>query len=107
MYALTQGEAKAGISQVVVGQISIAHTSVYALIDSGASHSFVSAMFVKKFDMEPILLGEACVFSLPSRETLTLQFSFKKVPDKVAGRELLVDLIVLEMVDYNVILGMD
>ena len=56
---------------MVAGKISIAHTSTCALIDSGASHSFVSAMFVKKLDMEPVLLGEACVVSLPSGETLT------------------------------------
>ena len=84
VYALTQGEVEAGTSQVVAGQISIAHTSTYALIDSGASHSFVSAIFVKKLDMELILLGEACVVSLPSGETLTSRFSFKKVPIKVA-----------------------
>ena len=64
-------------------------------------------MFVKKLDMEPIFLGEACVVSLPSRETLTSQFIFKEVPIKVAGRELLVDLIVLKMVDYDAILSMD
>ena len=65
MYALTQGEAEVGTSKVVVGQISIAHTSAYTLIDSRASHSFVSAIFVKKLDMELIFLGEICVVSLP------------------------------------------
>ena len=48
-----------------------------------------------------------CVVSLPSGETLTSQFSFKEIHVKVVGRELPVDLIVLEMVDYDVILGMD
>ena len=48
-----------------------------------------------------------CNVSLPSGENLTSQFSFKVVPVKVAGRELPLDLIVLEMVDYDVILGMD
>ena len=72
VYALTQKETEAGTSQVVAGQISIVHTSAYALIASGASHSFVSVMFVKKLDMEPILLGETCVVSLYSGETLTL-----------------------------------
>ena len=91
----------------MAGQISIAHTFAYTLIDSGTSRSFVSAVFVKKLDMEPVLLEEMCVVSLPSRENLTLRFSFKEVPVKVAGRKFLVDLIVLKMVDYNVILGMD
>ena len=38
---------------------------------------------------------------------MTSRFIFKEMPIKVAGRELLVNLIVLEMVDYDVILGMD
>ena len=107
VYTLTQEEAEASTSQVVAGQITIAHTSTFTLIDSGASYSFVFAMFIKKLDMETILLGEACVVSLPLGETLTSRFSFKEVPAKVTGKELPVDLIVLEMVDYNVILGLD
>ena len=107
VYALTQGEAEAGTSKVVAGQISIVYTSAYTLIYSGVSHSFVSATFVKKLDMVHVLLDEVCIVSLPSGENLTSRFSFNDVPLKVAGRELLVDLIVLEMVDYDVILGMD
>ena len=68
---------------------------------------FVSAGFVKELDMEIVLLDEVCVVYLPSWENLSSRFSFKKVPIKVAGREFLLDLIVLEIVDYNVILGID
>ena len=68
---------------------------------------FVSARFVKKLDMETVLLYDVCVVSLPSWENLISRFSFKKVPVKVVGREFPIDLIVLEMVDYNVILGID
>ena len=106
MYALSQGEAKAGTSKVVASQISIVHISAYTLIDSGASHLFVSVTFVNKLDIVPDLLDEMCIVSLPSGENLTSQFSFKVVLIKVAGRELSVDLIVLE-IDYDVILGMD
>ena len=62
-------------------------------------------MFVKKLDKEPVLLGEACVVSLPLGEILTSQFGFKEIPVKVTGKELPVDLIVLKMVDYDVILA--
>ena len=90
----------------MAGQISIAHASVYALIDSGALHSFVSALFVKKLDMEPMTLEEICVVSLPSGENLISRFSFKDVLVKVARTRLPIDLIVLEMVDYSETLGM-
>ena len=76
---MTQGEAEADTSKVVAVQISIAHISAYTLIDSIVSYSFVSTTFVKKLDMVPDLLDEACVVSLPSGENLTSQFSFKVV----------------------------
>ena len=42
-----QEEAEAGTSKVMVGQISIAHTSAYILIDSRASNSFMSTNFLR------------------------------------------------------------
>ena len=92
---------------MVTGQISIAHTSAYTLIDSGASYSFVSASLFKKLDIMPDLLNEACVVSLASGKNLTSRFNFKVAPVKIAGRELPIDLIILEMVDYDVLLGMN
>ena len=67
----------------------------------------MSAIIIKKLDVNTVLFDEVCVVSLPSGENLTLRFSFKEAPIKVVGRELPIDLIVLEMEDYDVILGMD
>ena len=53
-----------GTSQMVEGQISIAHTFAYTLIDSRDLHSFMSAVFVKKLDVEPVMLEEVCVVSM-------------------------------------------
>ena len=64
-------------------------------------------MFIKKLELKPVVLEEICMVSLPSGENLASRFSFKEVTVKVAGRELPVDLIILEKVDYDVILGMD
>ena len=67
----------------------------------------MSALFVRKLNMEPVLLDKVSIFSLPSGENLASNFVFKGVPVKVTGRELPVDLIVLERVDHDAILGMD
>ena len=53
-----------------------------------------------------VLLKEVCVVSLLSGENLTLRFSFEEVPVKVTGRRFLANLVVLEMVDCSVVLGM-
>ena len=52
-----------------------------------------------------MLLGKVCAVSLPSGKNLTSRFSFKEVPIKVTGRRFLVDSIVLEIVEYTMILG--
>ena len=104
---MTQGQAETSTSNVIASQISTAYTSTYTLIDSGASYSFVFASFIKKLDMVPELPDDVCSISLSSREKLTSRFIFKVVPIKIVGRELPIDLIFLETVDYDVIFGMD
>ena len=56
--------------------------------------------------MELVLLGEVYVVSLPSGEKLTSRFSFKEVQVKVTGRRLSINLIMLEIVDSSMVLGM-
>ncbi|GMN59968.1 hypothetical protein TIFTF001_029060 [Ficus carica] len=46
IYAYTKGDAEAGTSHVVTGQISITTYDAIALFDSSATHSFVSLEFV-------------------------------------------------------------
>ena len=45
--------------------------------------------------------------SLPSGEVLFSTYWLKHVPVLISDRELYVDLVVLQMYDYDVILGMD
>ena len=42
IYAYIRGDAKAGISTVVTGQLLVANYDAYALFDSGVTHSFIS-----------------------------------------------------------------
>ena len=107
MYALTQMEVEIGTSNVVANQISIANTSADTLINSRASHSFVFDSFIQKLDMFPKLLDDVCNISFPWGKKLPSWFSLKAVHVKIDGKELPIDLIVLEMVDYDVVLGMD
>lgn len=84
---------------MVSGQITIAQASAYALIDSSTSYSVITTIFVKKMNCEPEVLDEVCQISLPSGENLLSQFCFKAVNVIISGRDLAVDLIVLEMCD--------
>ena len=94
-------------SNVVSSQISLANALAYALIDSEASHSFIAASFIKKFGIVPEILSDVCSVSLPSGENIVLWFCFKAIPIKITGCNLAADLLVLEMIDYDVMLGID
>ncbi|GMN22409.1 hypothetical protein TIFTF001_043511 [Ficus carica] len=54
IYAYTKGDAEAGTSHVVTGQISIATFDAIVLFDSGATHSFISVEFALKIGRESI-----------------------------------------------------
>ena len=59
-----------------------------------------------KLVMGLVLLEGMCVVSLHSRENFTSRFSFTEVQVKVTGRGLPVNLIMLEIVDSSMVLGM-
>ena len=77
----------------------MADTIAYALIDFGASHSFIAATFAKKLGRVLDKLEEVCGMSLPSRDSLKSQSWFREIPIVICGRGLYVHLIILEMYD--------
>ncbi|KAL5541376.1 hypothetical protein UlMin_042467 [Ulmus minor] len=107
IFTLTQDEVNAGSSNVVTGQISIAGSYAYTLIDSGASHSFASSTFVDKLSVPYEKMSNALNIILPSGDVLLSTYWLKETPIKISGQELYVDLIILEIKDFDVILGMD
>lgn len=92
---------------MVIGQLSIANHDALTLFDSGASHSFASCVFAKKLGHGKDMIDQTFRTTLPSREILLSDFWLRHVPIIIVGREFYVDLVILEIVDYNVILGMD
>ncbi|KAL5537815.1 hypothetical protein UlMin_045897 [Ulmus minor] len=100
-------EAEAGPSSVVAGQLSIAGISAYTLIDSGATHSFVSPAFTERSDRVIDKIEGVFTTMLPSGAVMLSNKWLRDMPIIVDDRELNVNLVVLEMHDYDVILGMD
>ena len=106
VFALTQAEADASPS-VVSGNILIAGIPTNALIDSGATHSFASLKYVRKLGRPLDNLNVRYSVSLPSGELMNSDKIIRGCTVLIDGRELFVDLIVLDMPGYDVILGMD
>ena len=98
---------EAGPSEVVTGQISVDKISAKILVDSGATHSFVSKKFARKLNRPLEKLGGMFGTALPSGEVLLSTHWLRALPLFIDGKELYVNLIVLDMNDFDIILGMD
>ncbi|CAH9101779.1 unnamed protein product [Cuscuta epithymum] len=92
---------------VVTGQILVLNKYANVLFDTGATHSFVSLEFARPLATRQDKLDYKFTTALPSGEIMLSTHWLRAVPMSIAGRELFVDLIVLNMKDYDVILGMD
>ncbi|XP_017227640.2 uncharacterized protein LOC108203314 [Daucus carota subsp. sativus] len=106
IFAITQADADAS-NTVVSGNITIDGIPTYALIDSGATHSFASINYLKRLRRPLEKLSSNFSAILPSGEILHYNQWLRAVPVCIDNHELYVDLVVLEMYDYEVILGMD
>ncbi|KAL5567494.1 hypothetical protein UlMin_024069 [Ulmus minor] len=102
-----RNHAKAGQSNVVTGQLLIANTLAHVLIDSGATHSFASCKFAECMSHDCDVLRQGFSTSLPTGEILFSSHWLRAIPMIISGRELYVDLVILNMHDYDVILGMN
>jgi hypothetical protein len=76
------------------------------LLDSGASHSFISAAYVEKQNLPIVLLRCQMILSSPGGDIPARQLC-PKVNLKIRGVDFVTNLIVLELKGIDVILGMD
>ncbi|XP_060965304.1 uncharacterized protein LOC133034268 [Cannabis sativa] len=106
VFALTRGEA-ATSNTVVSGQVSIYGLPCNVLFDSGAAHSYIATRIIDSIDKPCDLLRCGIVTELPSRETMLSTRRMRDVPIIIEIKELMGDLIELEMKEYDVIIRMD
>jgi hypothetical protein len=106
VYALTQQDANAS-NAVITCIIQVSSAYAYVLFDPGATHSFVFVVFAKKHNLEFVPLEiELCVDTLVGGVVIASDIC-KSCVTKIAYRELVADITLLEMKDFDVILGMD
>jgi hypothetical protein len=91
---------------VVMGMFFANDTSTIVLFDSGASHSFLFAVYVEKHSLLIALLRCQMVVSSPGRDMPARQLC-PKVNLKIRGVDFVANLIVLESKGIDVMLGMD
>ena len=77
------------------------------LFDSGSTHSFISSRYAKLCDKKPRLMDYDLSVATPMSDSLVCNSILKSCVIQIKDREMLADLILMDMYDYDVILGMD
>ncbi|VVA39362.1 PREDICTED: reverse mRNAase, partial [Prunus dulcis] len=106
VYHMSQQQAQAS-PDVVTGTLSVFGTPARILIDPGATHSFVTPSFAHNADVQPSALRNELAISVPTGEIFYVGTVYRDSPVLVGDVCLEADLIPLEMVGLDVILGMD
>ncbi|XP_075076665.1 uncharacterized protein LOC142163291 [Nicotiana tabacum] len=107
LYALADRQDTEARGDVVIGMLTIFTFDVYALIDPGSTLSYVTPYIAKNFGIEPEKLCEPFKVSTLVGESVIARCIYKGCPVKVHHRLTVADLVELEMLDFDVIIGMD
>ncbi|XP_073152911.1 uncharacterized protein [Henckelia pumila] len=94
-------------TMLVTGRILVAGVATRGLLDSGATHSFISEAFTRKqsIDCEDLIGG--FTVTIPSGEELSTRRMVRNLELLLQGQSVVADLIVLPMPEFDLILGID
>ncbi|XP_042454998.1 uncharacterized protein LOC122039050 [Zingiber officinale] len=106
VFSMTQEQVDLDAS-IITSMIFVASIPAHALIDSGATHSFISAIYIAKLGITPEQMIKGYSVSLPSGVKLYNNRVVRNCQIKMQNCMVSAELIVLEMVEFDVILGMD
>ncbi|XP_073222410.1 uncharacterized protein [Cicer arietinum] len=106
VFALTRQDAQTS-NAVVTGILYICSRDAHVLFDLGVTHSFVSSWFATRLGKCSSSLKEPLVVVTPVGENLLAKSVYHSCDITIDGKVLSVDLIVIDFVDFDVILGMD
>ena len=106
VFAVTQQDANTA-PDVVTSIISVLGHDAHILIDPGATHSFISTSFISNVNVVSQPIDCNIVVSLPIRDSRIAKSVYLNSRVIIGGQEFLEDLILLDIHDFDVILGMD
>ncbi|KAA0039038.1 ty3-gypsy retrotransposon protein [Cucumis melo var. makuwa] len=106
VFATNKTEAERA-GTVVTGTLPVLGHYALVLFDSGSSHSFISSAFVLHARLEVEPLHHVLSVSTPSGECILSKEKRKGCQIEITGHVIEVTLLVLDMLDFDVILGRD
>ncbi|XP_074343065.1 uncharacterized protein LOC141680861 [Apium graveolens] len=106
VFALTANQAAAN-SGTVSGTLLVGRRDTYVLFDTSSTHSDVSLSFVHHLGVAPSLLYPHISIATPMGNSVIISDIYPECPIVVGDRNYKVNLLPMEMHDFDVILGMD
>ena len=106
VYAITP-QTEIADQLVIQGTFLLFHFWARVLFDSGASHSFIVALCVKELDLEVKTLEKPLHVSSPLGTRVRVDKICRDCELEISGILLMVDLRVMDMSEFDVIIGMD
>ena len=85
----------------------MANQPAYSLFDMGATHSFITPSLAKKTRLLVSISPSSFGVKTPNGSVMVTREFLKGCPLQIRGYDINTDLIVLEMHNYEVILGMN
>ncbi|XP_073307151.1 uncharacterized protein [Primulina huaijiensis] len=105
VYAITQEADNS--NDVVAGTILIKNILAYVLFDCGDTRSFMSKIFSKKLGAKPDNLEEPYRVATPANRILETRTLYRDISVLIENQNFKANIIQLNMVEFDVILGMD
>ena len=91
----------------MAGIFQVCTLDAYVLFDPRSMHSFVSLYFASRFSEPPTKLANSFWVGTLIGQSLIVQVVFRSYVVSVCGINILVALMLLEMIDFIIILGMN
>ena len=107
IYAYTKTDALTSSSNVVASHLPIAHFDALVLFDSSATHCFISLKLNRKLGDSVVKTKKVFKTALPSGDELLSEYCLVGVPIIISGHEVKSNFIVLELKNFDAILGTD
>lgn len=101
------GSQPTSADRLIRGICYIAGVPLIAIVDTGATHTFISVDFVKRLGVKLSTLDREMVIDTPFIGSITTSLVCEKCPVSIFGKEFRVDLIFLPFSELDIILGMN
>ena len=106
-YALGSRQNLEASPDVVTGTLSIFSHNAYVLIDPGSTLSYITPLVAGKLKRIPKLLNKPFEVSTPTGESIITRRIYHNCIVTICDCDTLADLIELEIVEFDIIMGMD